>query len=183
MSSESKTDPSATPNPSSEASPEAAGANLSPEAVAQLQSQLAEAQERYVRLYADFENFKKRSTRERDDIRRAAVEGVIGRFLPVLDNFEMAMAAARLPATTLETLRAGVEMIHGQLRGALTEFGVEEIDAAGKPFDPSIHEAVSQQETADVPEGQVVQQVRKGYRLRERLLRPASVVVARPPSA
>lgn len=144
-------------------------------------ARLAEAQERHLRLYADFENFKKRAQRERDETRRAAVESVLGRLLPVVDTFEMAMAAAQLPGTSVETLRAGVQMIQGQLRGVLGEFGVEEIDATGKPFDPLLHEAVSQQETADVPEGHVVQQMRRGYKCRDRLLRAASVVVARPP--
>jgi molecular chaperone GrpE len=74
-------------------------------------------------------------------------------------------------------------MIHQQLKSALVDAGLEELDAAGKPFDPNIHEAVSQQETAKVPEGQVVQQLRKGYKFRDRLLRPASVVVAKPPAA
>ena len=143
---------------------------------------LAEANERHLRLYADFENFKKRAQRERDETRRAAVESVLGRLLPVVDTFEMAMMAAQMPGTSVETLRAGVQMIQGQLRGVLGEFGVEEIDAMGKPFDPLFHEAVSQQETLDVPEGQVVQQLRRGYRCRERLLRAASVVVARPPA-
>ncbi|MEI6342843.1 MAG: nucleotide exchange factor GrpE [Verrucomicrobiota bacterium] len=146
-------------------------------------SKLAEANERHLRLYADFENFKKRAQRERDEARRAAVESVLGRLLPVVDTFEMAMMAAQMPGTSVETLRAGVQMIQGQLRGVLGEFGVEEIDAMGKPFDPLFHEAVSQQETLDVPEGQVVQQMRRGYRCRERLLRAASVVVARPPAS
>jgi len=146
-------------------------------------SKLAEANERHLRLYADFENFKKRAQRERDETRRAAVESVLGRLLPVVDTFEMAMMAAQMPGTSVETLRAGVQMIQGQLRGVLGEFGVEEIDAMGKPFDPLFHEAVSQQETLDVPEGQVVQQMRRGYRCRERLLRAASVVVARPPAS
>jgi molecular chaperone GrpE len=70
-------------------------------------------------------------------------------------------------------------MVQSQLKSALVEAGLEEIDAAGKPFDPAQHEAISQQETAEVPEGQVVQQVRKGYKLRDRLLRPAGVIVAR----
>jgi len=141
-----------------------------------------EAQERYVRLYADFENFKKRAQRERDEARRSAIESVITRLLPVVDNFEMAMAASSQPGTTVEILKTGVGMIQGQIRAALGEFGVEEVEALGKAFDPLFHDAVSQQETADVPEGQVVQQLRKGYRCRDRLLRPASVVVARPPS-
>lgn len=145
-------------------------------------SKLAEAHERHLRLYADFENFKKRAQRERDETRRAAIESVLGRILPVVDTFEMAMAAAQLPGTSVDTLRAGVQMIQGQLRGVLGEFGVEEIDAAGKPFDPLLHEAVSQQESLDVPEGHVIQQMRRGYKCRDRLLRAASVVVARPPA-
>ena len=74
-------------------------------------------------------------------------------------------------------------MIHQQLRKALQESGLEEVEAAGKPFDPNWHEAVSQAESAEVPEGQVLQQLRKGYKLRDRLLRPATVIVARKPAA
>ena len=74
-------------------------------------------------------------------------------------------------------------MIQQQLKSALLETGLEEIDATGKLFDPTLHEAVSQQETAEVPEGHVVQQLRKGYKLRERLLRPATVIVAKSPAA
>jgi molecular chaperone GrpE len=142
----------------------------------------AELQERLLRMAADFDNFKKRAARERDETRRSATESIIARLLPVLDNFEMAMAAASQPAASLDTLRDGVQMIQSQLRSAFSDTGLEEVPAVGKLFDPSIHEAVSQRETADVPEGQVVQQLRKGYRIRERLLRPASVVVARTPS-
>jgi len=74
-------------------------------------------------------------------------------------------------------------MIYQQLKNVLIESGLEEVDASGQQFDPNLHEAVSQREAADVPEGQVVQQLRKGYKLRERLLRPASVVVAKKPTA
>lgn len=147
-----------------------------------LTAQLAEVQERYVRLYADFENFKKRAARERDDVRRAATESVLGRLLPVLDTFEMAMQAASQPNTNLESLRAGVAMIQGQLRNTVADYGVEEIDAVGKPFDPSLHEALSQQETTETPDGHVLSQNRKGYRMKDRLLRPAAVVVARKPA-
>lgn len=162
----------------------ASGESLSAEQLGELKLAAArgvEAQERFVRLYADFENFKKRAQRERDDARRAATESVVTRMLPVVDNFEMALQAAHQPGTTVETLKAGVSMIQSQMRGVLAELGVEEISAVGQPFDPSLHDAVSQVETTEVPEGQVVQQVRKGYRCRDRLLRPASVVVARAP--
>ena len=97
----------------------------------------------------------------------------------------MAQAAAQsagVPRGGMESLQAGIAMIQQQLKGILAETGLEEIDASGKPFDPMLHEAVSQLETAEVPEGQVVQQIRKGYKLRDRLLRPATVVVARKPS-
>ena len=148
-----------------------------------LTAQLAEAQERYVRLYADFENFKKRAARERDEVRRATTESVMGRLLPVLDTFEMAMQAASLPNTSVDSLKAGVAMIQGQLRNTVADYGVEEIDALGKPFDPALHEALSQQETSEVPEGHVLSQNRKGYRMKDRLLRPAAVVVARKPGS
>lgn len=146
-------------------------------------AQLAEAQDRFVRLYADFENFKKRAARERDEVRRSATESVLGRLLPVLDTFEMAMQAASQPNTNLDSLRAGVAMIQGQLRNTVADYGVEEIDAVGKPFDPSLHEALSQQETTGVADGHVISQNRKGYRMKDRLLRPAAVVVARRPAA
>lgn len=148
-----------------------------------LTAQLAEVQERYVRLYADFENFKKRAARERDEVRRATTESVLGRLLPVLDTFEMAMQAASQANTNLESLRAGVAMIQGQLRNTVADYGVEEIDAVGKPFDPSLHEALSQQETTETPDGHVLSQNRKGYRMKDRLLRPAAVVVARKPAS
>ena len=164
---------------------EAALETITPEQFAELQvkaAQAAELHERLLRTTADFDNFKKRAARERDEARRSAIEATLGKLLPVLDNFDMALAAADQPNADVGTLKIGVGMIHGQLRGVFTEAGLEEVDALGRPFDPSLHEAVSQQETAEVPEGQVVQQLRKGYRLRERLLRPASVVVAKAPA-
>lgn len=94
----------------------------------------------------------------------------------------MAMAATNQPNASVETLKVGVGMIHGQLRQLFTDQGVEDINAVGQPFDPALHDAVSQQDTTDVPEGQVVQQVRKGYKMRERLFRPAGVVVAKKPA-
>jgi molecular chaperone GrpE len=95
----------------------------------------------------------------------------------------MALMAANTPNTSAQSMQAGVSMIQQQLKSALTNAGLEEIDATGKPFDPNLHEAISQQESAETPDGHVVQQVRKGYKLRERLLRPASVIVARKPAS
>src|SRR5262249_40965517 len=104
--------------------------------------------------------------------------------VPVLDNLDMALSAvANAPEPSAKSLQTGVAMIGQQLRNALSEAGLEEIDATGQAFDPNFHEAVSQQESADVPEGHVLQQLRKGYNLRDRLLRPASVIVAKKPAA
>jgi len=140
-------------------------------------------QEQWLRTAADLDNFRKRAARERQDAIRFANEALLEKLLPILDNFEMALAAASAPNTTVQSMQAGVSMIQQQLKATMLEAGLEEVDAAGKPFDPNLHAAISQQETADAPEGQVVQQVRKGYKLRDRLLRPASVIVAKKPAS
>jgi molecular chaperone GrpE len=150
----------------------------------ELTAKAAQAQQNYdqlLRTAAEFENFRKRAARERAEAVRFANEGLLQRLVPVLDNFEMAMQAANAPSTTVQAMQAGVGMIHQQLKAALGEAGLEEIDAAGQKFDPGMHEAVSQEESAEVGEGTVVRQLRKGYKLRERLLRPATVVVAKTP--
>jgi molecular chaperone GrpE len=140
--------------------------------------------DRLLRTTADFDNFKKRAAREKQDAIKYANEGLLQKLIPVLDNLDMALAAAQAAgANAGQSMQEGVTMVLQQLKGALAEAGLEEVNAMGKPFDPNFHEALSQQETAEAPEGQVVQQLRKGYRLRERLLRPASVVVAKPPAA
>ena len=147
-----------------------------------LKAEVAQSQDRLIRLAADFDNYKKRAGRERDEARRAGMESVIGKLVPVLDNFDMAMSAANQPSTSLESLRTGVNMIHGQFRSLLGELGIVEIDGTGQPFDPSLHDAVSTEPSDEAPEGSVLQQVRKGYKIGDRLLRPASVVVASKPA-
>jgi molecular chaperone GrpE len=139
---------------------------------------------RLLRATADLDNFKKRAAREREEAVKFANESLLKRLVPVLDNFDMALTAAgQNQASAAQSLQTGITMIYQQLRSALLESGLEEVDAAGRTFDPNWHEAVSQEETNQVPEGQVLQQLRKGYKLRERLIRPASVVVARKPAA
>ena len=156
---------------------------FSAEAIEELKTRAAKADESWERLLrttADFENFKKRAAREKTDAIKYATEGLIGKVIPVLDNFEMALAAAQnSSADSLKSLQDGVAMIHAQLKSVLTDSGLEEVDSTGKPFDPNLHEAVSQQESADVPDGHVLLQLRKGYKLRERLLRPATVIIAK----
>lgn len=158
---------------------------VSPEELTELRTQAGKAAEnwdKYVRLNADFENYKKRAARERQDAVRYANEALLEKLIPVLDNFEMAMQAANSPgaeASPSDALKTGVNMIASQLRSTLAESGLEEINAAGQAFNPNIHEAVSQQESKGVPEGQVLQQLRKGYKLKDRLIRPATVIVSR----
>lgn len=138
--------------------------------------------EKFVRATADLDNYKKRALRERQDAIKYANEGFIEKLLPIVDNFEAALTAANAPQSgNNDSLRVGINMIHSQLKSFLSEAGVEEIDAMNKPFDPNLHEAVSQIASAEVPEGQVLQQMRKGYRFRDRLIRPAMVVVAKKP--
>jgi molecular chaperone GrpE len=161
---------------------------IAPEQLTELKERAAKADEHWDRLLrttADFDNFKKRAAREKQDAIKFANESLLQKLIPVLDNFDMALAATQTSAKgdAVQSLQTGVSMIHQQLKSALVDAGLEELDATGKAFDPNIHEAVSQQETAEVPEGQVVQQLRKGYKFRDRLLRPASVVVAKPPAA
>jgi molecular chaperone GrpE len=174
------------PAPPEAAAAPSTAADLSPEQFADLQRRAAKADEHWERLLrttADFENFKKRAARERTEAGQHASFTILQKILPVLDNFEMALAAAQnAQGDKLASLQAGVLMIQQQLRNVLVETGLEEIDAAGKPFDPNLHEAVSQQESGDAPEGHVLQQLRKGYRLKERLLRPATVIVAKKPA-
>ena len=158
---------------------------LSPEQIEDLKIRAAKADDNWDRLLrttADFDNFKKRAAREKIEAAQYASVSLIQKLLPVLDNFEMALAAAQTAkGDKLASLQSGVQMIQQQLKNALAETGLEEIDAAGKPFDPNFHEAISQQESADAAEGAVLQQLRKGYKLKDRLLRPATVIVAKKP--
>jgi molecular chaperone GrpE len=162
-------------------------AELSPDALEQLKEKGAKADEHWERLLrttADFDNFKKRAAREKQDAIKYANENLLQKLIPVLDNFDMAMSAANSTSEeSQQSLQTGVSMILQQLKSAVQEAGLEEIDAAGKVFDPNLHEAVSQKETDEAPDGSVYQQLRKGYKLKDRLLRPATVIVAKAPSA
>lgn len=136
--------------------------------------------ERLLRLRADFENFKKRVAREEQEFARQAAGRLVVALLPVVDNLERAIAAGRSESSD-ESLRAGIEMIHGQLLEALRREGVRPVDALGCPFDPNEHEAVATDDSTGLPPQTIVEEVQKGYRLHERLLRPALVRVSVPP--
>jgi molecular chaperone GrpE len=161
-------------------------ATVTPEQLTELKARAARADENWDRLLrtsADFDNFKKRAAREKQEAVKYANEGLLQKLVPVLDSLDMALAAAQTTGPdTSQSLQAGIGLVCQQLKAVLAEAGLEEVNAIGGRFDPNLHEALSQQETVDVPEGHVVQQARKGYRLRDRLLRPASVVVAKQPT-
>jgi molecular chaperone GrpE len=143
-------------------------------------AQAAELKDRLLRSQADWDNSRKRILREKEDAVRYASEALLEKLLPVLDNFEMGMDAAKT-ATDAKSIAQGLEMVLSQFRQVLKDSGVEVIDAVGHPFDPHRHEALGHHESADHPEGHVLSQMRKGYKLKDRLLRAASVFVAKPP--
>lgn len=138
---------------------------------------LEELQQRYLRLQADFDNYRKRTRREQEEFTKMATAGLITGILPILDNLERALAAASEAKET--TLVAGVEMILRQLKEVLALEGLRPIEAVGQPFNPELHEAVSREETNDQEKiNLVLEEYRQGYTLQGKLLRPAMVKVA-----
>jgi len=132
--------------------------------------------DRLARLQAEFENARKRAAREQQEFRDFATADAIKALLPAFDSFERALQA---PATQLNEFRGGVELIYKQLQDALTKLGVRAVPAKGELFDPHVHEAIEMVETTEVPDHQVIHELQRGYKLKDRLLRPAMVRVAR----
>ena len=133
-----------------------------------------------VRLQADFENFRRRTLKEREEAYQYGHQNLVKDLLPTVDNLERAIEHARKSGREdLDGLLQGIDLVQRELMGVLAKHGVTEIDALGQAFDPSIHEALAQVEDPTVPANTVVQVFQKGYRLRDRLLRPAQVVVSR----
>lgn len=160
---------------------EAASADLG----AQLAAAKAEAaanHDKFLRVAADLENFRRRTVREKDDLRTAATGRVLEDIFPVLDTLGLAINAARQPNADLKSLVGGVEMVLNQMKSALSSHGLKEINPAGQPFDPHQHEAISHQPSAELKEEHVLNVVRTGYSLNGRLLRPASVVISSGPA-
>ena len=155
--------------------------NASPEASADpLTQALADAdkwKDLAYRSQAELDNFRKRATREAQETRAYANGELLRSILPILDNFEMGLEAARAESEK-SMIFMGMQMVHRQFLEFLKDFGVQEIESQGKPFDPNVHEAVSQEVTTEHPDGSIIRVTRRGYRLKERMLRPASVIVA-----
>jgi molecular chaperone GrpE len=130
--------------------------------------------DRLARLQAEFENFRKREAKERADARDYVVSNTVEPFLGVMDNFQLALKADG----TVEQLRSGVELILKQMEDALRGMNVLPVEAVGTQFDPRIHEAMGSIETKEFPDHQVLEEIRRGYKIREKLLRPALVRIA-----
>jgi molecular chaperone GrpE len=143
----------------------------------QLRGERDQLLDRLARLQAEFDNARKRAEREKAEYREYAVGAVIEKFLPVMDNFELALKSTG----STEQLRQGVELIVKQMEGVLEQFGVRPVEAVGEPFDPRLHEALGTVERDDMPDHHVAEEIRRGYRHKERLLRPSLVRVASNP--
>ena len=136
--------------------------------------------DKLLRLQAEFENFKKRGIREKEQFLKFANEGLIYELISILDNFERAFASAN-KMTDFKSLHQGVEMILKQIHQLLEKNGVKKIECLGKPFDPVQQEAIAHVESDKYPENTVIEEVQKGYLLEDRLIRPAVVKVAKKP--
>jgi molecular chaperone GrpE len=163
-----------------DAAENSAGERSLEEELATLQGDLERFRDLAMRSQADFENYRKRALREKEEAVKYANAGLLERLVPIVDNFQLGLSAARDAGGQQESsILSGMEMIEGQLREFLADAGVEPIEAEGKRFDPNLHEAISQEPSDDVEEGKISRQLRRGYKLKDRLLRPASVVVSK----
>jgi len=145
-------------------------------AVAELQAEIADLRDRSIRTLADFENYRRRSERERDDLRRFAIGEFLREVLPVVDNLQRALQAGG----TVEDLKVGVELTLRQFTELLRQRGVTEVSALGEPFDPAVHEAVARVDDETVRTPTVIDEFQRGYTIHGKLLRPALVRVAMP---
>jgi molecular chaperone GrpE len=136
-------------------------------------------QDRLLRTAAEFDNYRKRMDRERRDLAEYAAADIVSELLPIIDNFERALQAPS--GSDEESFRKGIELIHKQMFDLLRKRGVKAIEALGADFDPNVHEAVIHEPSESHREGEVMQQLQRGYRLGDRLLRPAMVKVAKRP--
>jgi molecular chaperone GrpE len=154
----------------------------SPPRIAELERELAEAKDRTLRIAADLENFRKRALKDREDAHHYGHQNPVKDLLPSVDNLERAVDHARKGGEeSASGLLEGVELVLRELHSVLSKHGVTPIEALGQPFDPSLHEAMAQVPDASVPPNTVVEVFERGYQLRDRLLRPARVVVSRAP--
>lgn len=144
------------------------------------EKEAAETYDRFLRASAEFDNFKKRSSREMEEFRKFANQSLIKEMLSVVDNLELAMNSTNGHKAIDKDLLQGLEMTHKEILKVFEKFNVKPIDAKDQPFDPAFHEAVMQEETSDSPKNTVINELQRGYMIHDRLLRPSMVVVAKP---
>ncbi|OYT69621.1 MAG: nucleotide exchange factor GrpE [Armatimonadetes bacterium JP3_11] len=160
-----------------ETSPEALQAR-----VAELEQAYEEQKNLYLRTLADFQNYRRRQHEEIERQRGLLLESLMQDLLPILDNFERALQAAEA-TRELEPLLEGVRMTERQIKAVLERYDIHPIIAIGQPFDPNLHEAIQRVETVDYEDGTVIDEVERGYRMGERVLRPSRVIVAKRPES
>jgi molecular chaperone GrpE len=159
--------------------PIASSENTAEDQIKAAQEKTKEYYERMLRISAEFENYKKRSARETDSFRKFANESILKDLLPVVDNLERAISSSAAAQGAEQCITEGVDLTLKEILRVLARYGVNPVEAQGKPFDPSIHEAVMQQESEEFPENTVLTEFQRGYTLHERILRPAMVVVSK----
>ena len=142
-----------------------------------LQADLDRFRDLALRSQADFENYKKRAAREKEEAIKYANSSLLEKLIAIVDNFELGLEAARAEGEKSPVF-SGMTMVLKQLMDFLGDSGLEPIDATGQKFDPNLHEAIAHEPSDEFPEGTVIRQTRRGYRMKDRLLRPSSVVVS-----
>lgn len=147
---------------------------LAKEELEKLQAAVQEKEERALRLQADFENFRRRTAKEKEELSAVVTQGILKDMLPLLDNFERAMAAE---AKDIDSFKQGVEMIFKQFGEILVKNGLEHIEVEGQKFDPNFHQAVMRVENPDLEDETIVQELQKGYMVKGRVIRPSMVQV------
>ena len=150
------------------------------DSTSELIAELEKCKKDFLYLRADFDNYKKNAIRERSELIKFGSERVFCELLEVIDNFERALSIDLSPEN-IETYRAGIQLTAAEFKKVLSRFGVSEVESAGSPFDPSMHEALSSEPTDSVAPGHVLRVFKKAYKLHDRVLRPAQVVVAKAP--
>ena len=148
------------------------------EEMANLQADLDRFRDLALRSQADFENYKKRCQREKEEAIKYANSSLLERLVTIIDNFELGLSAAKGGGEN-SAIYSGMSMVLKQLNDFLTDNGLQPIESEGQPFDPNLHEAIGHEPSDTVPENHVIRQTRRGYRFRDRLLRPSSVVVSK----
>jgi molecular chaperone GrpE len=146
-----------------------------------LQADLDRFRDLAMRSQADFENYKKRSAREKEEAIKYANTSLLEKLVPIIDNFELGLAAAKSEGEN-SPIYSGMNLVLKQLNDFLIDNGLQPVETVGQKFDPNLHEAIAREPSEEFPEGTVIRQVRRGYRFKDRLLRPATVVVSSGPA-